>query len=293
MTKRNVCLVGSSGTVGMSLAKRLADDERIQVFGIGRSAPAELAQSLIDTSDLVVLCLPEEATREWVARLPAGARVLDASPVHRLEPGWVYGLPELGPEQPQRIREALRVANPGCYATGAVLALRPLADLLADYPVAVFGMGGASTGGNRMLQAAQESPLGVRLYGLNLEHRHLDEITRFAGLARRPSFMPAVADYPQGTMVQVPLDLELLGQSLQAVRERYVQAYQGTAVEVVVEEGPRKFVSAGELANTDGARLRILADATEQRVLVVVTFDNLGKGAAGAAATNIALMLGL
>jgi N-acetyl-gamma-glutamyl-phosphate reductase len=196
------------------------------------------------------------------------------------------------------IRDALRVANPGCYATGGVLALRPIADRLKDYPVSVFGVGGVTSGGNRLVQAHEEDPLGFRLYGLDLEHRHTAEIAHYAQLEALPMFMPGVAAYAQGTLVQIPLSLGHLGLSGPELWARYEEAYEGTGLELVPGHGltageAARALDASALAGTDRVELRLDVAADGGRAVVTVRFDNLGKGAAGAALANLLLMLGL
>ena len=168
--------------------------------------------------DLVVLCLPDDAAKEstaMAASLGADApRLVDASTAHRVDPDWVYGLPELTPDQPARIAAAMRVSNPGCYPTGAILLLRPMIEaglLPADYPITVNAVSGFSGGGNAMI-AAYESRTApdFELYGLTLEHKHVVELQHYSGLTRRPIFVPSVGDFRQGMIDSIPLHLDTL-----------------------------------------------------------------------------------
>lgn len=288
---KNVCVVGASGTVGLALSERLSSLKNVAMTRLTRDTPAAGREVLLDLADLVVLCLPASVSREFAESVPAGKRILDCSSVHRQSSGWVYGLPELSREQPSVIRSATRVANPGCFATGAVLALRPLSDLLGSYPVSVFGVGGVSSGGRRLLEEHAQSPVSHRLYGLDLQHRHTAEIAHHAGLSALPTFLPNVGGFERGTMVQVPLCLRSLNVSAEDLMLRYRQAYDGTDVRVARGE-QAAYLAADERVGSDDAVLRLNFDEASRRAVVTVTFDNLGKGAAGAALRNILLMLG-
>ncbi|KWT95563.1 N-acetyl-gamma-glutamyl-phosphate reductase [Variovorax sp. WDL1] len=242
-----------------------------------------------------MLCLPEAAARAAVASAPKGLRILDASPAHRTAEGWVYGLPELSKDQPGAIRHADRVANPGCYATGAILLLRPFAKELADadYPVSVTAVGGYTSGGKKMIEAFAADPFGYRLYGLDLNHRHVPEIVRFAQLKSTPVFMPAVAGYARGTLVQVPLHLTALGLRLEEVVERLQGAYRLTRVHVDVDTDTRHLDARCTGTNDeDGVFVSVHPSVDSSCLVLSAAFDNLGKGAAGAALNNVLLMLG-
>ncbi len=292
-----VVIVGASGTVGLSLAERLARTDEVTVVAVNTSTSAEDYDRALSQADVAVLCLPPDAAQAFVERAPAGLRILDASSAHRVSPGWVYGLPELDGDQPQRIRDASRVANPGCYATGAILLLRPIMAALhpgVQLQVAITAVGGASSGGRGMLRQHEQCEVGYRLYGLTGDHRHLPEIQQYANLATEPVFMPAVGGYERGTLVQIPFVRAHLQLSYAEVVAALQQAYANTPrvrVEGLVDG--QRFLSGDDLAGQDDVRLMVLTDEAQRRFVLVAQFDNLGKGAAGAAEQNLRLMLGL
>ena len=297
-----VVLVGSSGTVGLDLAQRLEKMTEVTVVGLSRSNSQEERTSILQSADIAVLCLPEHAAVEFVeeARAYPKLRILDASPAHRTNSSWVYGLPEIDPYQPSRIRDAMRVANPGCYATGAILLLRPLLNALAERgifeqpDISITAIGGVTSGGKKMIAQAETEPFGYRLFGLNQQHRHIPEIQTFAGLVEEPTFMPAVVAHQRGTMVQIPLTTRALGLSFDESSAALHAAYAQTPnVQVFASADGVRFLDGAELAGQDSVRIDLLTDTDKRRMVLVARFDNLGKGAAGAAEQNLRLMLGL
>ncbi len=223
----------------------------------------------------------------------------NSSTAHRVAPGWVYGFPELAPGQAGRIAAAARVANPGCYPTGAIALLRPLVDaglLPADFPATINAVSGYSGGGKPMI-AAHETSGGpaFELYGLTLEHKHVAETQLYAGLSRRPIFSPAVGHYRQGMLVSVPLHLDTLpghptGADLHDVLAR---RYAGEPLVRVLPPTADGKLEPDALNDTDVLELRVFANQARRQAVLVARLDNLGKGASGAAVQNIGLMLGL
>ena len=253
--------------------------------------------------DLVVLCLPDDAAREAAAlarTLGADApRLLDASTAHRVDPEWTYGFPEMAPDQSGHIAVSPKVTNPGCYPTGAIGLLRPLvqAGLVApDYPITINAVSGYSGGGRSMIEAHdRDSGPAFELYALGLEHKHVPEIERFAGLSRRPIFVPSVGHFRQGMLVSIPLYLDDLpgrptGADLRAALRVF---YEGSEhVAVAVGNGTGK-LEPEALNGTDRLDLYVWANEPRRHAVLVAHLDNLGKGASGAAVQNLRLMLDL
>jgi N-acetyl-gamma-glutamyl-phosphate reductase len=264
-----------------------------------------LAEALNDC-DVALLCLPDEAAREAVAlvRRP-GVRVLDASSAHRTAPGWVYGLPELEAAQAGRIAGAERVSNPGCYPTGALALLRPLVDeglLPADYPLVIHAVSGYSGRGRAGLEAhegaAAATAVPFQVYGLGLNHKHLPEIQQHAGLTHAPVFVPAYGHYRQGIVLTIALHRRLLPSGVTATQLHAAlqERYAGQAcieVEPLGGDAEARRLDPRALNGSNQLRLAVFEQPRTGQVLLTAVFDNLGKGAAGAAVQNLELMLGL
>ncbi|KQP19999.1 N-acetyl-gamma-glutamyl-phosphate reductase [Pseudorhodoferax sp. Leaf267] len=303
-----VFIDGDQGTTGLQVQQWLhgrTDLRLLQLPPGHRKSAAHRVEALNDC-DVALLCLPDDAAREAVAlvRRP-GVRVIDASSAHRTSPGWVYGLPELHAGQAARIASATRVSNPGYYPSGALALLRPLVDsglLPADYPLAIHAVSGYSGRGRAGLDdhegagAARAVPL--QIYGLGLHHKHVPEIQQHAGLAHAPVFVPAYGHYRQGIVLTIALHLRLLTAGVTAERLHAALQARYTAqacieVQALAEDADAQRLDPRALNGTNRLRLAVFGNARTGQVLLTAVFDNLGKGAAGAAVQNLDLMLGL
>lgn len=303
MAKPKVYIDGKEGTTGLQIYDRLAGRTDLDLLLIEeekRKDPEE-RRKLIHQADLVFLCLPDAAAIEAVALAEgAKARMIDASTAHRTAEGWAYGYPELSNAHREAIQKAKYVANPGCHATGFITSVYPLVAqgiLPADYPLTAFSLTGYSGGGKKMI-AEYESPEkpenynAPRIYGLTLKHKHLPEMQKVCGLAAAPVFCPVVDDYYKGMAVTIMLNNHLLpGQpSAQDIHTALASWYEGQKLVKVHPFGWDGMISAQEMAGKD--TLELIVNGHGEQTIVTALFDNLGKGASGAAVQNMNLMLG-
>lgn len=306
-----VYIDGHAGTTGLRIRDWLAGRPDLELIVLPEAdrKSAEARRACLAQADVAVLCLPDDAAREaarWAAE--SGTRLLDASTAHRVDPTWVYGLPELAPEQRARIRSAERVSNPGCYPSAFLLLVRPLVDaglLPADAALAIHAVSGYSGGGRTMIERWEDPAAGLSNlpfeapYALDRIHKHIPEMVRFSGLARDPQFVPAVGPFRCGMRVQVPLHAGSLapGTTGKQIWEALTQRYRG---EPFVRVHPvREPVDSDEHGfdprvcnDTNRIELRVLPHPSGHSLLMGV-LDNLGKGASGVAIQNLNLMLGV
>ncbi len=307
-----VFIDGRHGTTGLKIDERLAAREEIEILSIPedqRKDPAVKAR-YINEADVVFLCLPDAASRESVALLEAGntrTRFLDASTAHRTHPDWVYGLPELNAGQRERIRHSQRVAVPGCHASGFIMLVAPLVArglIPAELALTTYSITGYSGGGKEMIASYEEpaslpqSMLSPRFYALGLSHKHLPEMQHMTGLAHKPLFTPIVGNFAQGMVVAVPLQVGSLPRAITPaeLHAAYAEHYNGEHFVNVMPADPSNVLDAGFLPATtcnDTNRAEIFVFGHAEQILLAARFDNLGKGASGAAIQCMNIMLGL
>jgi len=306
MSSPIVFIDGDQGTTGLQIHERLRNRTDLILLTLAaadRKDPRRRAEA-INACDIAVLCLPDAAARESVAAIVnPDVRVIDASSAHRTHPHWTYGFPEVSPEQGARIANAKRVTNPGCYPTGAIGLLRPLmqAGLIPpDYPISIHAVSGYSGRGRAGVEeyegeGAVNAP-SFQVYGLGLGHKHTPEIQQHAGLAQRPIFLPALGAYRQGIVLTIPLELRLLAPNVDgAALHACLAAHYANADHVRVltphEAHDVKHLDPQVLNGTNDMQLGVFINAEHGQVLLSAVFDNLGKGASGAAVQNLNLML--
>lgn len=301
--KPKIYIDGREGTTGLQIFERLEGRTDLDLLLISeekRKDPEE-RKKYLNAADIAFLCLPDSAAREAVAMIEnSRTRVIDASTAHRTAQGWVYGFPELSAEQKAAVSAASRVANPGCHATGFIASVYPLCRLgivKPDQAPACFSLTGYSGGGKKMIaeyegtgrDPALDSP---RIYGLGLQHKHIPEMKAVCGLTAAPVFSPIVADYYKGMATTVVLPASAAGGlGAERIREELAAWYGDRKLVKVAPFGDGGPMIAGNaMAGRDS--LVLYVNGNEEQTIVTALFDNLGKGASGAAVENMNLMLG-
>lgn len=308
MSKARIFIDGEAGTTGLQIRQRLTGRTDIELISVPHERRKDTAAraEYLNAADLAILCLPDDAARESVSLIENDTtRVIDASTAHRVADGWVFGFAEMEPDHEARLADAKRVANPGCYSTGAIALLRPLVRkglLSADYPVTVSGMSGYTGGGKSLIarfegDGAAAAP-DLYTYGLKLAHKHQPEMTKYAGLNRSPVFVPHVGRYAQGMIVEVPLHLaDLPGKpDAAALHGALAEWYAGkrwVSVADLAEDAGRAELDPQALNGTNEMTLHVFVSPDGERALLAAVLDNLGKGASGACVQALNLMFGL
>jgi N-acetyl-gamma-glutamyl-phosphate reductase len=301
---------GAAGTTGLEIRERLAGRSELSLITLSDAErkDARARRGALNDADVVILCLPDEAAREAVSLIDNPAtRVIDASSAHRVAEGWTFGFPELEADGYDRIAAAKRVSNPGCWSTGFLSIVRPLlrAGLVpADFPITANGVSGYSGGGKSMIaefedeKAADYTETVSRIYGLNLMHKHIPEMQKHSGLMHPPLFEPSIGRYYRGMLVEVPLQLWALpgkpsARDLHAALDKAYPDRPLVKVASLEDAAAVKSLDAEILAGTNGLTIYVFANEKTAQARLVAAFDNLGKGAGGAAVQNLNIMLGL
>lgn len=304
-----VFIDGEAGTTGLQIRERLAERRDIELLSISQERRKDLSAraELLNAADVAILCLPDEAAKESVSLITNDTTaVIDASTAYRVAEGWTYGFAEMDKSQPAAIAASKRVSNPGCWPQGVIAALRPLIAgglVPADFPVAVNGISGYSGGGKSMIEdyEAKGEQANVFLpYGLAFNHKHLPEMQRYSGLSSAPLFVPSVGNYYKGMITSVPLNLALLpkvpsGAEIHAAIADHFAAQTDGFVEVAPLSPLDRAseLNPQALNGTNAMRLYVFANDARAQAAIIAVYDNLGKGASGAAVQNLNILLGV
>ena len=307
MSQYKVFIDGSAGTTGLRIRDRLADRKDIILTEIEESEHRNLSarKEFLNNADIVFLCLPDDAAKEAVSMIEnENVTVIDSSTAHRTAPGWAYGFPELSDEFENKIRNSKRIAVPGCYATGFITLAYPLVKkgiMPADYPVSIMAVSGYSGGGKKLIASYEEEGRdkkydSARMYAWGQTHKHLKEMKAVTGLTREPLFLPLTTNYHSGMIVQVPLYADMLSKKMlpEELRDFFAEYYNGKKFIRVMpfgadtEAGGALFSDA--CAGWDGIEIFVTGNA--DRIVVATRFDNLGKGASGAAVECLNIVTG-
>lgn len=305
--KTKIFIDGSEGTTGLRIYERFEGRDDIELLHIDSELRKDVGERkrLINASDITFLCLPDDAARESVSLVEnENVKIIDTSTAHRTQDGWAYGFPELSEVHRQKIKEGKRIAVPGCYATGFITIIYPLIAggiLPADYPVSAFALSGYSGAGKKTIAVYEAKERDRELdapreYALTQNHKHLKEMQKITGLSRTPLFSPIICDYYSGMLLTTPFytDMLLKAQRPEEVHAFLSEYYSGGKFVKVMPFGKEAdyngFLSGNACAGWDG--IEIYVTGNEDRVLVSTRFDNLGKGASGAAIQCLNIMLG-
>lgn len=316
----SVFIDGEAGTTGLQIFDRLKDRADIDLIRLDDARRKDMGarRDALNAADVAILCLPDDAARESVAMIDnKTTRVIDASTAHRAVDGWAYGFPEYAPDQRQAMSGSTRISNPGCYAISSVALLHPLIDrgiVGSDWPISISGLSGYSGGGKSMIAAfeaedgaANKTDAAIVSYALQMKHKHLPEIARWGGLGHKPIFMPKVACYKQGMLIQIPLPLWAMPgkPTVEAIHQAYAEHYEGERFVEVAPLGPPSEAPESNPPNgadaldpeclngTNGLRLHVLTNPDRDMAVLVALLDNLGKGASGQAVQTLNLLMGV
>lgn len=301
--KHKVYIDGQAGTTGLQLRQKLQNHKDVEILLISEELRKDEAERkrLMNEAEVVFLCLPDDVAREAVKLVEnPNTCIIDASTAHRTDPDWVYGFPELSPLHKEKIRHAKRIANPGCHATGFIAAVYPLIRLGiigTDYPLTAHSLTGYSGGGKAMIaeyEAENRSLLfdSPRQYGLGQQHKHLPEMQYVTGIDTPPVFCPIVVDYYSGMATCIPLIASLFKKKVTKDELlALLTEYYKDAKLISVDTEETNFLASNPLSDTN--ELKLYVEGNDERMTLISVFDNLGKGASGAAVENMNLVLGL
>ena len=301
---KKIFIDGRAGTTGLQIEERLSKRDDVSLIALPEhlKKDPQARKEAINSADFVFLCLPDAAAKEAAAMVEnSTTRIIDASTAHRTNPAWAYGFPELSQSHRAAIETAQFVANPGCHATGFISLIYPrvqLGILPKDYPLAVHSLTGYTGGGKKMIVEYEDENrdpeyLSPRHYGLSLSHKHIPEMMGVCGLTKKPIFCPIVCDFPQGMLVSAPLELEQLHKklTLQEIKTAYADFYAGEKNIHVMPVTTEGTLGSNNVVGTN--TLEIFVWGNESQAVVSARFDNLGKGASGAAVQNLNIMMGV
>jgi N-acetyl-gamma-glutamyl-phosphate reductase len=306
--KPKIFIDGEHGTTGLQIRARLAGRSDLEVISVPveRRKDISARAEFLNTADVAILCLPDDAAKESVSLIRNDTtRVIDASTAHRVAEGWTYGFAEMDRDQAKAIATGKRIANPGCWPQGPIATLRPLvkAGLLpADLAVTMNGISGYSGGGRTMIEDYEkqgEDAPEFFPYGLTFQHKHVPELRKYAGLSRDPLMQPAVGNFAQGMITMVPLQLGTLdrvpkGAELHAAIADHYAGLDGGDVEVAPFAATERLpeIDPERYNDTNTMKLYVFANDAKAQAVLLAVYDNLGKGASGAAVQNLDLMIG-
>lgn len=295
---KKVFIDGSAGTTGLRIRQRLGQRDDIKLVTLPEEKRKDPAARLdaLTSADIAFLCLPDDAARETAAAAhDADTVIIDTSTAHRTAVGWTYGMPELAGMR-ARIADSHRIANPGCHASGFIALIAPLVSagvIPPDTPLSCFSLTGYSGGGKKMIaeyeESADELLSAPRLYALGEEHKHLSEMTKISGIIRPPLFVPVVSDYYAGMLTAVQFYAD--GVNVQSIRDIYKDVYATGLIKYTEDGTEGGFMSGARMAGRDD--MEISVHGNSERLLLTARFDNLGKGASGAAVQNMNIVLGI
>jgi N-acetyl-gamma-glutamyl-phosphate reductase len=299
-TKPTIFIDGEAGTTGLQIRDRLRGRNDLELVSIPHDKRKDMAakRELLNSVDVAILCLPDDAAIEAVNLISSKTRVIDASTAYRVNPDWAYGFAELDAKQHDKIANAKYVSNPGCYPQGLIALTKPLIEvglLTADYPVTYNAISGYSGGGRKMIEdyeAQGDAASPYMPYGLTFKHKHLAEMMLYTGLTKGVIFQPAVGNYAQGMMGCVPLFTSHSGERIHAVLTEYFAGSRFIEVAPLESHERHANLNPEALNNSNRMRLHVFANHAAGQVLLMAIYDNLGKGASGAAVQNLNLMIG-